>query len=43
MLKVGMDIAPGPFAFAPLLIIVLAAVVALVVVVFIARFMRKGK
>jgi hypothetical protein len=43
MLKVGMDIAPLPFAFAPLLIIVLAAVVALVVVVFVARLMHKGK
>ena len=43
MLKVGIDVAPEPFAFAPLLIIVLAAVGALVVGVFLARFLRKGK
>ena len=43
MLKVGMDVAPEPFAFAPLLIIVLAALAALVVVVFVTRFLRKGK
>jgi hypothetical protein len=43
MLKVGMDVAPEQFSFAPLLIIVVAALVAMVVVIFVARFMRKGK
>ena len=42
MLKVVLDVAPEPFAFAPLLIILLVAVVALVVVVFLLRFARKG-
>ena len=42
MLKVAMDVAPEPFAFAPLLIIVLAALVALVAVVLVMRFLRKG-
>lgn len=42
MLKAPMDVAPGPFAFAPLLIILLVAGVALVVAVVLVRFVRKG-
>ena len=42
MLKVGMDVAPEPFAFAPLLIIVLAAVGAVIVAIFVARLLRKA-
>ena len=42
MLKAAMDIAPVPFAFAPLLIILMVAVVALVVAVVLVRFVRKG-
>jgi hypothetical protein len=42
MLKAAMDIAPVPFAFAPLLIILLVAVVALVVALVLVRIVRKG-
>jgi len=41
MLK-AMDVAPEPFAFAPLVIILLAAGVALVVAMVLVRFARKG-
>jgi hypothetical protein len=42
MLKTVMDVAADQFAFAPLLIILLLAVVALVTVVFLLRY-RKGR
>jgi hypothetical protein len=42
MLKAAMDVAPEPFAFAPLLIILLVAGVALVVAIVLVRFVRKG-
>jgi hypothetical protein len=42
MLKAVMDVAPEPFAFAPLLIILLAAGVAVVVALALVRFVRKG-
>ena len=42
MLKAAMDVAPEPFAFAPLLIILLVAGVAAVVAVVLVRFVRKG-
>jgi hypothetical protein len=42
MLKVPMDVPPEPFAFAPLLVIVLAALVALVAVLLVLRFLRRG-
>ena len=42
MLKAAMDVAPEPFAFAPLLIILLAAGVAVVVGLFLVRFVRRG-
>lgn len=42
MLKAPMDVAPEPFAFAPLLILLLVAGVALVVAVVLVRFVRKG-
>jgi hypothetical protein len=42
MLKVPMDVGPEPFAFAPLLIIMLAALVAMVAVLLVMRFLRKG-
>ena len=42
MLKVVMDAAPEQFSFAPLLLILLAAAVALVAAVFLVRFRRKG-
>ena len=42
MLKAVMDVAPEPFAFAPLLIILLVAGVAAVVAVVLLRFVRKG-
>jgi len=41
MLK-AMDVAPEPFAFAPLVIILLVAGVALVAANFLVRFLRKG-
>ena len=41
MLKPAMDVAPEPFAFAPLLIILLVAVVALVVALVVVRLVRK--
>ena len=40
MLKTVMDVAADQFAFAPLLIILLLAVVALVTVVFLLRYLR---
>jgi hypothetical protein len=42
MLKVVMDVAPEQFGFSPLLIILLLAAVALVTVVFLLRYRRKG-
>jgi hypothetical protein len=42
MLKAPLDVAPEPFGFAPLLIILLVAGVALVVAVVLVRFVRKG-
>ena len=42
MLQAAMDVAPEPFAFAPLLIILLVAAVALVVALVLVRFVRKG-
>jgi hypothetical protein len=42
VLKAAMDVAPEAFAFAPLLIILLVAGVALVVAVVLVRFIRKG-
>jgi hypothetical protein len=42
MLKGPMDVAPEPFAFAPLLIIVLAALLALVAVLLVLRLLRRG-
>jgi hypothetical protein len=42
VLKAAMDIAPVPFAFAPLLIILMVAGVALVVAVVLVRFIRRG-
>ena len=42
MLKVIMDVAPEQFSFAPLLIILLVAAVALVTAVFLLRYRRKG-
>ena len=42
MLKMVMDVAAEQFAFAPLLIILLLAAVALVTVVFLLRYRRKG-
>ena len=42
MLKVVMDVAPEQFGFAPLLIVLLLAAVALVTAVFLLRFRRKG-
>ena len=41
MLKPAMDVAPEPFAFAPLLIILLVAVVALIVALVVVRLVRK--
>ena len=41
MLKPPMDVAPEPFAFAPLLIILLVAVVALIVALVVVRLVRK--
>jgi hypothetical protein len=41
MLK-AMDVAPEPFAFAPLLIILLVAGVAVVVALILVRLVRKG-
>ena len=41
-MKVVLDVAPEPFAFAPLLIILLVGVVALVAVVLLLRYVRKG-
>jgi hypothetical protein len=43
MLKTAMDVAPAPFAFAPLLIILLVAGVALVVAVVLVRFLRRER
>jgi hypothetical protein len=43
MLKTAMDVAPEPFAFTPLLIMLLVAGVALVVAVVLVRFLRKRK
>jgi hypothetical protein len=43
MLKTAMDVAPEPFAFAPLLIVLLVAGVALVVAVVLVRFLRRGR
>jgi len=40
MLKTAMDVAADKFAFAPLLIILLLAVVALVTVVFLLRYVK---
>jgi hypothetical protein len=42
MLKAAMDVAPEPFAFAPLLIVLLVAGVAAVVAVVLVRFVRRG-
>ena len=42
MLKIVMDVAADQFPFAPLLIILLLAVVALVTAVFLLRY-RKGR
>jgi len=42
MLMIVIDVAANQFAFAPLLIILLLAVVALVTVVFLLRY-RKGR
>ncbi len=42
MLKAAMDVAPEPFNFAPLLIILLAAGLALVVALVLVRFLRRG-
>ncbi len=42
MLKPAMDVAPEPFAFTPLLIILLAAVVALVLALILVRLVRKA-
>ena len=42
MLK-AMDVAPEPFAFAPLLIILLLAGVASVVAIVLVRVLRKGR
>ncbi len=42
MLKPAMDVAPEPSAFAPLLIILLAAVVALVLALILVRLVRKA-
>ena len=43
MLKTAMDVAADQFAFAPLLIILLLAVVALVTAVFLLRYRRGRK
>jgi hypothetical protein len=42
MLKPAMDVTPEPFAFTPLLIILLVAVVALVVALVLVRLFRKA-
>lgn len=42
MLKVVLDVAPEGFAYAPLLIVLVVAAVALVLVIFLVRFRRKG-
>ena len=42
MLKVVMDVAPEPFSFAPLLLVLLVAAVALVTAIFLVRFRRRG-
>ena len=42
MLKPAVDVAPEPFAFAPLLIILLVAVVALVVALMLVRLVRSA-
>ncbi len=43
MFKTALDIAPEPFSFAPVLIIVGLAVVAAIVVLFLLRHLRKGR
>ena len=43
MLRIPLDAAPNQFAFAPLLIILLLAVVALVTVVFLLRYLKGPK
>jgi hypothetical protein len=43
MLKTALDIAPEPFSFGPVLIIVGLAAVAAVVVLFVLRHLRKGR
>jgi hypothetical protein len=40
---VALDVAPEPFAFAPILILLLLAFVAVVLVVFLLRFLRRRK
>ena len=42
MLRVVLDVAPNQFDFAPLLIILLLAPIALVTAVFLLRYRRKG-
>ncbi|HZA73897.1 MAG TPA: hypothetical protein VE476_13445 [Propionibacteriaceae bacterium] len=42
MLHVVLDVAPNQFDFAPLLIILLLAPIALVTAVFLLRYRRKG-
>jgi hypothetical protein len=38
-----LDVAPGTFSFAPLLLILLLAFVAIAAVIFLARYLRRGK
>ncbi len=43
MFKTALDVAPEPFSFAPLLIIVLLAAASVLVVLFLLRLLRKGR
>jgi hypothetical protein len=43
MFKTALDVAPEPFSFAPVLIILGLGVVAAVVVLFLLRHLRKGR
>ena len=40
---VALDVAPEPFAFAPILILLLLAFVCVVLVVFVLRFLRSRR
>jgi hypothetical protein len=43
MLKTALDVAPEPFSFAPVLIILALAAVALILALFLVRFLRKTR